>query len=368
MFFLIEHLRIETHYCENSSPGQFSEKFIRFYNDLNDAKKVLKSRIRGLWTLMNYSENKIRVEHSLVSLSKYPSVLRERLKQFSKDSKRTLPEHLALHYLEIEARLQHITVHGVVNHKREFILLAGERNTYFSPFFMSEKTAKLYERRLQTYTTELAEETHIVAIGFDRYYKYVSSDIHDHKRAENVSLRLIPDLEEVIGATQLIRTSEHHTDMRTIALEGIPVFQAEFLEIKSESQMFKATPFFFTAEDANLAVIFAYARKENEKIDENYKVPIRQKLEISKRHCGSQNMYRKRSDRSKQCLQKTDVARQFAAVQKPHVEIGCLEWVIQQMEEDKKGTWAEVTFIPIGYRKKIKSTESCAIRKNGYSY
>merc|ERR1711862_1063532 len=44
--------------------------------------------------------------------------------------------------------------------------------------------------------------------------------------------------------------------------------------IKSESQMFKATPFFFTAEDANLAVISAYARKENEKIDENYKYPF----------------------------------------------------------------------------------------------
>merc|ERR1719356_917631 len=32
----------------------------------------------------------------------------------------------------------------------------------------------------------------------------------------------------------------------------------------------------------------------------------------------------------------------------PNIEVGCLEWVIQQMEKDSNGAWAKVTFIPQG--------------------
>merc|ERR1712113_1288312 len=53
----------------------------------------------------------------------------------------------------------------------------------------------------------------------------------------------------------------------------------------------------------------------------------------------------------KQNLQKKilKIIENFSAPIELKIEIGCLEWIIQQIEEDKSGLWTGLTFIPSGY-------------------
>ena len=43
-----------------------------------------------------------------------------------------------------------------------------------------------------------------------------------------------------------------------------------------------------------------------------------------------------------------------AAAEKPKIEVGCLEEVLEKMEKDTKGEWGNVMFIPSGAISMIK--------------
>lgn len=142
---------------------------------------------------------------------------------------------LALHPSEIESRLRDITVYTLVDSNASFILITGDDSKSLCPFFMNRENAEAYQRKLAAEAPEMASKTRIIGIGLDRYYKYVTSEASKGEEMSGVSFRLIPDPKEVAGALEILRQDRAAGDERATTMEGVPIFQAESLEVKPMS-------------------------------------------------------------------------------------------------------------------------------------
>lgn len=319
------------------------------------AIKLLCSPKETIWHLnLHFS----RIEDSLNSILQrnlhqnhiMPSWASVNIGFFGGLNSRNLVGDLALHHSEIEARLQDITVFALVDCNAAFIVVSGEHKS-LCPFFMSKDIAEAYHGRLTADAPDMANKTRIVAIGLDRYFKYVTSEVNEGDDMKAVVFRIIPDPKEVENALRVIRTSRGIGYQACTSLEGVPLFQAASLEIKPTFGAIRATPFFLTKDDAYLAVLSGLSHKENLAVASEQKVSTDLQMAANLNNKKPESKYHNQIDRVLNRPQEIQ-DRQEEADNTSHdlkLEVGCLEWVIQQMEEDITGEWSEVVFIPPGF-------------------
>jgi hypothetical protein len=266
---------------------------------------------------------------------------------------------LALHDFEIEARLRNVTVFSLIDCNSGFVSITGPQNRTLCPFFINRETAKIFQLKLAVELPAMVKSTKIVTIGLERYFKYVNSEAVHDEDMKNVIFRLLPDSQEVKHAIRLLRIANARA---TVGLEGIPLFQVEALNIKATWQGTKAVPLFLSKEDADLAVFSSFTSEEKfrvssakaeqgkaltqfEKASNLFQIAVKSSTAETLRNYKSQLI------KTKKHLDRSEMSQTSAThwLEKPGIEVGCLEWVIQQMEIDKTATWTDVVFIPPGF-------------------
>jgi len=230
---------------------------------------------------------------------------------------------VAIHASEIESRLKSISVFAIMDIDRTFLFTTGHSKRCLCPFFLNREMAELYESSLVTKCPDMIQKTCVIETGLDQVFKFISNET-DESIIKNVNFRFIPDPKEVLEALEVLHKTEKNKVHSDLCIEGIPLFHSRSLELKPISGSTRVLPLFFSKNDIDLAI--ANAKRTEKKIrDKNYEIRIEgeKTTEI----------------RKKPYTTSTDTT----------IEVGCLEWVLQQMGEDEKGVWTEILFIPPGF-------------------
>jgi DNA replication protein DnaD len=178
--------------------------------------------------------------------------------------------------------------------------------------------------------------------------------------------RLVPDPAEISNAIQLTTESNRKEFTTNFGFEGVPVYQVESLYVKLASGTMRATPLFLSKESAEISLSYTCETKKKH-IDPNLKELVNKtKTDIDKAKYAFESL---RKPDVLQTQQKSALPRKFNQHEESEElsrrqskrfttsnstnsetisEVGSLEWVIQQMEQDCVGIWSEIIFIPPG--------------------
>jgi hypothetical protein len=338
-----------------------AKKTSRFNLDFD--REYLETRIRTFLNCLNVS---IKSYHEFVNYKLIGKAASIRLIRFPSLKNSSL--ELSLHPSEIETRLRDIPVYALVDNESQIYLIKGKQKKILCPFFIRKNSAEIFHEKLKIISKDMAKCSRVVEIGLDQYYKCVVSNSKKLLYSKAVTFRLIPDPREVENALKLLKTSERANATIPQKLDGVPLFQIESLEVKIASETIRAMPLFFTKDDADLALMASYsAKKERQKIQANEAIKLVNKkiekfeniAELSSvnennvlQSCSFKSFkFERHLENAKKRLDQEHLRleRAYLNGDKPCIQVGCLEWVIQQMEEDTKGLWSEIVFIPPGY-------------------
>ncbi|PRW61470.1 TIC 22- chloroplastic [Chlorella sorokiniana] len=258
---------------------------------------------------------------------------------------------LAFNPEEIKARLDAVPVWVVVNNKNEFVLVSGEAgsNKQLSLFFFTETEAQAMLKTIKEANPKLGKQSKVMATSMDRVYDFARTP-RSETDTDGVVFRFVPDPRQVEAALELYR----HAGVAATGFQGVPLFQAEGLTIKGDKARY--TPLFFSKEDLDAALAAAYSSRDAAAHQETRDKATRARGELAD---AQKEVEAAKSDRERKAAQrKADQAQQrvskyeqrlqeAASNQKlPRVDVGSLEEVIGRMEEDEKGEWSDVVFVP----------------------
>jgi hypothetical protein len=265
---------------------------------------------------------------------------------------------ISLHHSEIDARLRNISVYTFTDVNSALILLYGELRKPVCPFFTCKETAFSYLDKLQTNIPSKnlqIKKPKIIKIGLDQYYKCISVENYKNNKSNDCCYRIIPSSIDIDATFNIIEVSNITKAQHNSIIEGVPIFQIESLEATFKSDKIRVMPLFLSITDANFAVASAYTVKKKEglitakqaiiqteklivKYLENAKV---QTVPLMKQKCHNQMTILKSKIKKElnQFLKTKFLSNSFK------IETGCLEWVIQNMEQDNTGVWTEVFIV-----------------------
>jgi hypothetical protein len=233
---------------------------------------------------------------------------------------------------------------------------------------MDKLTAEKYHDKIFRDNQDMAKNARVVALGLDQYYKYAcaSSEYSLNQKPKKVLFRLVPDPAEISNAIQLTTESNRKEFTTNFGFEGVPVYQVESLYVKLASGTMRATPLFLSKESAEISLSYTCETKKKH-IDPNLKELVNKtKTDIDKAKYAFESL---RKPDVLQTQQKSALPRKFNQHEESEelsrrqskrfttsnstnsetiIEVGSLEWVIQQMEQDCVGIWSEIIFIPPG--------------------
>lgn len=266
---------------------------------------------------------------------------------------------ISLHHSEISARLRNISVYTFIDAYSAFMLLYGELRKPLCPFFTCKKTAHSYLDKLQTQKPSKNLQTKkpkIIKVGLDQYYKCISAENYEQNKFNGCCPRIIPSSTDIDMAFSVIKTSNTTKTQHNSIIEGVPIFQIKSLEATFKSDKIKVIPLFLSINDANFAVASAYAAKKKcqlitvnqaivkteELITKFLKNTKVQKVPFLKSKCHNQVIILKSklNEKLNRLLKSKSLSNSF------EIETGCLEWVIQNMEQDNTGSWSEIFIFP----------------------
>lgn len=259
---------------------------------------------------------------------------------------------------EIRARLAGVPVYAVVNSKKEFILVSGDDDSgrQMSFLFFSKEDAEGFQATIKQENPKLGKTAQVLATSLEAVYELTTAKNKKFSvgGAENVSFRFMPDSKQVMKALDLYKSAGIPKE----GFVGVPLFQAEGLTVKGDASRY--TPLFFSKDDLDVALKETYshqlssslknlmqkvdrARAEMSELEEQ----VRQEKDAKAKSKAEKSLAeaKKRVDEYTRKLRKEQSEEEKKTY--PRVDVGSFEEVLVKMQQDSKGDWSDVIFVPL---------------------
>eukprot|EP00747_Dinoflagellata_sp_TGD_P148902 gnl/TRDRNA2_/TRDRNA2_176964_c0_seq1.p1 gnl/TRDRNA2_/TRDRNA2_176964_c0~~gnl/TRDRNA2_/TRDRNA2_176964_c0_seq1.p1 ORF type:complete len:293 (+),score=-14.59 gnl/TRDRNA2_/TRDRNA2_176964_c0_seq1:67-945(+) len=234
-----------------------------------------------------------------------------------------LIREVAIHPSEIESRLKSVNVYALMDLDRTSLFTTGYLERSLCPFFLNRHIAELYESSFVIKCLDMICKTCITEISLNQIFKFINYDV-SNSIMKNVTFRFIPDPTEVLEALQLLHKTEKSKIHSDLCFEGVPLFHTRSLELKPTSESTRVLPLFLSKHDLDIAI---------------------KRAKTEKKYLGTKN----NEIKSTNLDYAAGKGKSWTTSIDNMIEVGCLEWVLQQMEEDEKGVWTEALIIPPGF-------------------
>ena len=255
---------------------------------------------------------------------------------------------------EIKLRLSGIPVYAVVNNKNEFVLVSGDGDNddhQLGLFFFNKEDAEGLISTIKEQNPKLGKQSKVLTTSMDSVYEFAITP-RGESGTEGVIFRFMPDARQIQAALELYK----HAGLQTTTFTGVPLFQAEGLTVRGESNRY--TPLFFSKSDLDKALGDAFLSRDNEAQAEARAKAERAKKELSEaeeeaakaKEARAKKAAQKKVEGAQKRVSKYEQQLKEATAKKalPRVDVGSLEEVIVKMEADDKGEWSDVLFVPAG--------------------
>lgn len=260
---------------------------------------------------------------------------------------------LAASPAEVKARLAGVPVYAVVNSKKEFILVSGDEDSsrQISLLFFNKSDAEGFQSTIRKENPKLGKTAQVLATSLEAVYELAISKNKEYAVAngiENVTFRFMPDSRQVVQALDLYRKAGIPKD----GFVGVPLFQAEGLTVKGDAARY--TPLFFSKDDLDVALRDSFLNVSNASIKELHQKIERAKKELeelqsAKGHESTDRSIqeaRERIEKYAKRLEREEAQAQKEKKNYPRVDVGSFEDVLVKMQQDSKGEWSDVIFVP----------------------
>ncbi|GAB4815148.1 hypothetical protein N2152v2_002194 [Parachlorella kessleri] len=260
---------------------------------------------------------------------------------------------LAFNPEELKFRLSAVPVYTVVDADNNIVLVSGDdTGKQLGLFFFKESDAQAMIDTVRSKNPKLGKKARVLRTSVDQAYEMAVSPKEALGLEGDVLFRFIPDGNQVERAVQLFRQA----GVSQQDFVGVPLFQAEGLTVKSDDRRY--TPLFFSKDDLDNALQNASLFKDNEQQAETRKKAEQAQADLRAAEAevaaAASEKERKAAQRkvetSASRLERYEQRLQQLGKEKrqPRVDVGSLEEVIHKMEQDEKGEWGDVMFIPPG--------------------
>ncbi len=236
--------------------------------------------------------------------------------------------HLAASPAEVKARLAGVPIYAVVNQKREFILVSGDDDTsrQMSLLFFNKDDAEGFQGTIKKENPKLGKSAQVLSTSLEAVYELALG------KSTEVLFRFMPDSRQVVHALELYKKAGIPKE----GFVGVPLFQAEGLTVRGDSSRY--TPLFFSKDDLDVALKQTYS--------DAGAVELQKKIDRAKKELAEGG-----GDDARQRLMgyEKKLKEEVSRVQnQPRVDVGSFEDVLVKMQEDSKGEWSDVIFVPSG--------------------
>lgn len=260
---------------------------------------------------------------------------------------------LAASPAEVKARLAGVPVYAVVNSKKEFILVSGDDDSgrQISLLFFNKSDAEGFQSTIKKENPKLGKTAQVLATSLEAVYELAISKNKEYAVAngiENVTFRFMPDSRQVVQALDLYKKAGIPKD----GFVGVPLFQAEGLTVKGDAARY--TPLFFSKDDLDVALRDSFLNVSNASIKDLQQKVERAKKELQELQAAKGNdskdtsiqEARQRIEKYAKRLEKEEAQAQKEKKNYPRVDVGSFEDVLVKMQQDSKGEWSDVIFVP----------------------
>lgn len=262
----------------------------------------------------------------------------------------------------IKKRLSGIPVYVVVNQKNEFVLVSSDNDTrQLGLFFFDIDDAQGLLDAVKKQDPHMGRLARVLQTSMDAVYD-VAVMPREHSGTEDVTFRFMPAAAEVEAAIDLY----HAANINQVSFEGVPLFQAEGLVVRGEEGN-RYTPLFFSKHDLDVALSNAFLSR-----DSDAQASARAKLERAKSEldAAQKDVEAAEDAKAKRSAEKRrngassrvkkyekDLADATAQRKAPRIDVGSLEQVIVEMEQDDKNQWGDVIFVRPGYASDVTASK-----------
>lgn len=241
---------------------------------------------------------------------------------------REVVSHVAASPAEVKARLAGVPIYAVVNQKREFILVSGDDDSgrQMSLLFFNKDDAEGFQSTIRKENPKLGKSSQVLSTSLEAVYELALGN------GTHVFFRFMPESRQVVHALELYKKAGIPKD----GFVGVPLFQAEGLTVRGDSSRY--TPLFFSKDDLDVAL--------QQTFSDAGVVELQKKIERAKKE-----LVEGGGDAAKQRLQgyqKKLKEEESRMKTQSRIDVGSFEDVLVKMQQDSKGEWSDVIFVPGG--------------------
>lgn len=246
---------------------------------------------------------------------------------------------LAASPAEVKARLAGVPIYAVVNQKREFILVGGddESGRQMSLLFFNKDDAEGFQRTIRKENPKLGKSAQVLSTSLEAVYELALG-----KGSDEVFFRFMPDGRQVAHALELYTMAGIPKD----GFVGVPLFQAEGLTVRGDASRY--TPLFFSKDDLDMALkqTFPQTGAAAAELD-----MVQNKIDRARKDLangGGDAVKKRLAEYEARLVDLKKNSKTTSNTPPPRVDVGSFEDVLVKMQEDSKGEWSDVIFVPSG--------------------